>query len=250
MHTTCTRFCFCLSLALGLTCGAARADDFTITALGPGVQTPAGITSNYETFDGMATGNPSTITTDFNGSGVTGTYTGTLTIQGANGYGGAGGTGNYLNLYVGGSSDYSYRLSLSTPQNYFGMWFSALDAGDVLDFYSGSTLVYSFNAADYIAIVGACPGSAYCGNPNSAYAGFDSGEQYAYLNFYDDSGTFTSVEFTELGNAGFESDNQAVGLNVPQVGTVLNATPEPSGLALLATGVLGVGGMVRRRLRA
>ena len=62
------------SLVLGFAAGAivpsALADSFTDTYLAPGVQTPAGITSYYETFN-----NPSyvggNLTTNFAGSSVT-----------------------------------------------------------------------------------------------------------------------------------------------------------------------------------
>jgi hypothetical protein len=181
---------------------------------------------------------------------VTGTYTGDYSIRGADEYGGAGGTGNYIDLFVPDEVTYSYTLTLSTPQNYFGIWFSALDAGNELQFYNGSTLEYTFLPSDYRALVGACPTTApepnYCGNPNGDCYDQDSGEQFAYLNFYDTGSTFTSVVFTETG-AAFESDNQAVGLNVPIIGTNISGVPEPSNLALFVTGMLAAVGLAWRR---
>ena len=55
-------------VAFGAT--AALADTFNLSYLGPGVQTPA-VTNFYETFNGRFNG-----TTNFNGSSITGTYSG------------------------------------------------------------------------------------------------------------------------------------------------------------------------------
>lgn len=240
---------FSLLLTAALFHVSVYADSFTVTYLNPGVQVPSG-TTNYETYD-SPTYTAGNLTTNFGGSSVTGTYTGDYSIQGANEYGGAGGTGNYINLYISGQQQYTYTLTLSSPQNYFGMWFSALDSGDELQFYNGSTLVYTFLPSDYSALVGVCPTSApepnYCGNPNADFDNQDPDEQFAYLNFYDTSSTFTSVVFTESNGNGFESDNQSVGLNVPVAGTNISAVPEPSSLALFATGMLVTAMLARRR---
>ena len=225
----------------------ALGDTFAVTYLAPGVQTPA-TTSNYETFDSGLTGGN---TTTFNGSGITGTYSGSYTVVPASQYGGAGGTGQYIST-VTPNGPSSYTLTLSQNVNYFGLWFSALDAGNQLAFYDGATLVYSFSPADYSTLVGACPNGSnpYCGNPNPGFLGDDSGELFAYLNFLDTTGTFNTIVFTEDPAIGqFESDNQAVAQNVTTIPGTPLATPEPSGLILLGTGALGMAGMLRRRFR-
>ena len=223
-----------------ITVPTAHADAFTITYLAPGVQTPASITTNYETFT-TPTYVGGSLTTNFAGSSVTGTYSGAYQVYAANEYGGAG-----VN---------SYTLTLSQSQNYFGLWFSALDSGNQLQFYDGSTLVETFTPSNYAALVGVCPTSApqpnYCGNPNSAFLNQDAGEQFAYLNFYDTTGSFNSIVFTDtVSGFGFESDNQAVAIVNPNnpIGTVLNATPEPSTFVLLGSGILGMAAAARRRL--
>lgn len=220
----------------------AHADSFTVTYLAPGVQTPAGITSNVETFD-SATYDGTSLMTTFNGSSITGTYTGSIQIENAGQFGGAGGSGKYIAPPNGGG----YTLTLSSSVDYFGMWFSALDKGNQLAFYNDSTLVYSFSPADYAQLVGACPTAAakpnYCGNPNSNFLNQDSGQQFAYLNFYDTTGSFNKITFTENPAVGeFESDNHAIAQlapGTPVVGTPLTpaVTPEPASWIFGITGV-------------
>jgi hypothetical protein len=185
---------------------------------------------------------------------ISGTYSGALTIDAANEYGGAGGTGYFATV-----SDNSYTLKLTTSGNipgvnYFGLWFSALDNGNDLKFYEKNangveTLVYDFTPKLFSSLVGTCTGgNAFCGNPTTAFSGQDSGEQFAFLNFFDTTGYFDEIVFTETTTAGFESDNQTVAyLNPPNPsGTVIGAAPEPGSLVLLSTGLLALMSFKRR----
>lgn len=210
------------------------ADTFNASYLAAGMQTPGSITSNVNTFESSVY-NATAGTTTFNNSSITGTYSGSYNILAANQFGGAGGTGNYI------STSGTYTLTLSSNANYFGLWFSALDAGNQLSFYNGNTLLYTFTAATYQAAVGACTGSnAYCGNPNTAFKGQDSGEQFAFLNFYDTNGTFNKIVFSEaVPTSGFESDNHSIAL-LSTPGSTLGTnivTPEPSSWILSLTGI-------------
>ena len=238
--------------------GVSRADVITVTYNAAGVQTPnaasicgstAGCTVAYETFSYISPGTASTYTSNFSsGTGVASIYSGVyspIQVNAADQYGGAGGTGNY-DVVFGASN----TLTIANNQtgggvNYFGMWISALDAGNQLQFYNGNTLVYTFTSQNLISALGSCAnghaGNAYCGNPASWYA--DSGELFAFVNFTDTGGTFNKIVFTQNGGGGFETDNHTVAYNRAIDPT---ATPEPTGIAVMGVGVLGLV-LVRRR---
>jgi hypothetical protein len=249
---------FGAAITFGINGTAAFAGTISVTYLGATVQTPSATTS-VETFDNATLGNygalsnpvASTLTTTFNNNaaGITGTYSGAFTIASADVFGGAGGTGNYITTTQG---DGGYTLTLSTGVNYFGYWLSALDAGNQVQLEDNGTVVYTFVPQDLISALGTCPKSnnvtnPYCGNPNG---GGNTNQLYAYVNFFDQGGTFNQIVYTEtINNAGYESDNDAVAnLTTAPGGTPLNPIPEPSSVVLIGTGVLGVAGSLRRKL--
>ena len=225
-------------LALALLPVNSNADTISASYLAAGVQTPKA-SNNVNTFE-SGVYNSAAKTTTFNGSGITGTYSGSFNVSPATLYGGAGGSGNFI------STTGTYSLNLSSSVNYFGLWFSALDSGNQLSFYKDSTLLYSFTPGTYKTMVGACPSSsnAFCGNPTGTFKGQDSGEQFAYLNFYDSNGTFNKVTFTQtVSGAAFESDNHTVAnLSSAPLGTNI-VTPEPSSWILAMTGMFCIGGV-------
>ncbi len=127
-----------------------------------------------------------------------------MQISAATYYGGAGGTGNYAVTFS--TQGYSLALSAinngtsaSVPITYFGFWLSALDSGNQVAFYNGATEVFTFDPAQVAALVGTCPSTSnpYCGNPTPAFLGQDDEEPYVFLNFFDTSGSFTTVVFSE-----------------------------------------------------
>ncbi len=209
-----------------------------------------------EIFNELPTGTTG-FTTNFNtgtmsgnlGNNITGTFSGSFTIAPHDQYGGALGAGNYITTSSVTGSDLKLTHTNALPGiNYIGMQISALDAGNTLTFYRAGVQVGQYTPANLIQQVGACPSTSngYCGNPTTSE---NANQQYAYVNFFDLSGYFDEIKFTETCCGGFESDNYTVGY--VDANAVFQATnvPEPSSTATLlaALAALGLTAWQRRR---
>lgn len=232
------------SAALGalMATTAARADTFVQTYELPGVQNTTATFSGgvgVETFDSVGLGFGGFVST-FGGGPYTGTYSAGARIDNANQYGSAGGTGQHAVTF----ENTGYSITLNQKVSYFGYWLSALDRGNVVNFYNDATLVGTLTPANVLASIGANP--AYFGNPNAPFLGQNSGEPYAFVNFYDTTGTFNKIEFLENPMVGgYESDNHTVGIYKDIVG--IPVVPEPGTYALMLLGLAGVAAVGRRR---
>ncbi|QFS44295.1 hypothetical protein GXM_01768 [Nostoc sphaeroides CCNUC1] len=176
-------------------------------------------------------------------------------------YGGADGTGKYFDVdsnRSGKDKDGKPNQTVSTldltnnPQSYFGLWWSAGDANNVLEFYSKGNLVEKITTADVVSYIAKLPNKAsYYSNPNSAFKGQNSGEPYAFINFYDVAGTFDQVKFTNIGGTGFESDNHTVATGYKSItGNVIRAVPESSSvLGVFAIGFVGATSVLTRGVK-
>jgi hypothetical protein len=245
------RIMFGLASAI-LIAAPAAAVTVTVSYENAGVQTAASTSFDFlgvETFEAAMTGSGQTYNTSFGGSEISGQYT-NLRVDGANQYGSAGGAGNHAVAPAGGAG---YELTLSTARtegvNYFGYWLSALDAGNVLEFYKAGNLLYTFNPTNVITSIGGCnpQPQPYCGNPNDASPRRVLHEQFAFVNIYFEDDTFDKIKFYESAGAGgnYESDNHTVGYFIEKGG---NTVPEPATWAMLITG-FGMTGLAARRRR-
>jgi uncharacterized Zn-binding protein involved in type VI secretion len=123
------------------------------------------------------------------------------------------------------------RLEYSTPQHYFGLWWSAGSDGNNISFYSGGQLVATTSANDVASVINSngsnYASSLYLGNPatwsaNGTPSDFSQQdpnnnythgnisyayENFVYLHFFmQGSVSFDRVELSAPGN-GFEFDN-------------------------------------------
>lgn len=247
-----------LSTCLPAAAQAVLPFEVSLESEAPGIQdsTSGFFVKGVERFESRPNGYSSGFSTDFGGStAFSGVYSGAQ-INNADQYGGAGGTGKYAVTFA--SSGYTLDLSSTAPGGitYFGFWLSALDRGNTVTFYNAGTRLFTFAAADAKTFINTLPlSSSYYGNPNAPYLGRNSGEPYAFLNFYATAGvSFDQIVFAEIPQAGgYESDNHTVGQWETQSGTIIpnaGAVPEPETWALMIGGFALVGLSMRSRSRA
>ncbi len=226
----------------------------------PGIEQSTFINATTYNFDSLSTG----LNTNVSWTGV-GSFD-QLYIKTADQYGGA---GNSLYSVQGvGTSVSQTVLNLNNASAYFGLWWSAGDASNVMRFYTGlngtGTLAAEFTTASLLKALG----TAYNGNPNSGtFHGKDSNEPFAFINFFAVEGTtWQSVVFTNSSSSGFESDNYASRTEAYNAATdgampgvvleaingtqVVSLVPEPSPtLAIALLGGLTFTGSFMRSLR-
>lgn len=189
-----------------------------------------------------------------------------LNILKADQYGGANNT-NYSVQGVGSTVKQTI-LNLDEASSYLGLWWSAGDGSNVVDFYSGEngtgTLIAEFTTANLLK---ALP-KAYYGNPTTGgNYGKDAGEPFAYINFFATEGSsWSSIVFRNSSSSGLESDNYSSRVEVydptvdgPMPGVVFEAingkqevalAPEASTtLAMFLLGGLTFGGPLFRRFK-
>ncbi|MEH1842692.1 MAG: hypothetical protein V7L20_29160 [Nostoc sp.] len=226
------------------------------------IEDPTLQTANYSNLVNARVQNfdASTLTTGYSATGFTwadgttnvGSYTNTLIVD-KDQYGGAGGTGKYFDVDTsrsGGKQTVS-TLNLTTAQSYFGLWWSAGDANNKLTFLSQGQVVQSVTTADVVNYIAKLPNKAsYYGNPNSPNQ--NTGEPYAFINFYDVGGTFDQIQFTNIGASGFESDNHTVATGYKSItgNVVIKAVPESSSvLGVFVIGFVGATSVLTRQVK-
>ncbi len=120
---------------------------------------------------------------------------------------------------------YTYELSFTADLNYFGLFWAAVDGDDTLSFYSGTTLVKSFDKTLFAGL----SSSYYV--LNGAETPPTTKEPYAFVNFDGTSGSnFNRIVFSNGGNGtGFETDNHTI---LDDSFVFVDGSPEPGTLGL------------------
>lgn len=234
-------------LTIALQCQTIAEAGIVVTVEAPKAQSTSVAAATTEAFDSSPLGGASSLST------AVGTFTSpNMIVKNADLFGGAGRTGRYMSLTGMSSGQVSMTLALDAFQSYIGFWWAAADPGNVVELYSGTTLLGTFNSAIALSQLS----SSYNGNPNPP--GGNIGEKYAYLNFFaTDGSAFNRVVFRQLNSSGFEMDNISIrsdpvepplpGTEIP--GSIVVTTPEPS--TIVGSGLGGfILTAVRRRHRA
>lgn len=111
-------------------------------------------------------------------------------------------TGTNYSVQGARTSVVTSTLVLTTDYSYFGLWWSAGDARNVLSFYNGDDLISRFTTSSLLEPLPA----DYDGNPLNRRV--NSSEPYAFINFFGDENTsWDRIVFSNDGSSGFESDN-------------------------------------------
>ena len=199
-----------LGIAGALAMTSAEANLIMTYAEQPGVQVSTVADTTMFNFDSLPTGKLAK-NVDFLGAGTIDK----VYVIPANQYGGAADAAhpNGSPYAVESSSsglgaNVTTTLTWNQPSAYFGMWWSAGDPNNYLSFYNGNTLLGEFDTKWLDQKVG----KTYYGDPvPGTNHGKDSGEAFAFINFYAVDGVkFDKIVLSNPGSSGFESDNWTV----------------------------------------
>lgn len=203
---------------------------FTTTISAAGVQTSAVAGVTTENFNFLPTGTYITYINFVDGFTIAGDAGGVFGISASNIYGGASGT-NYFSVgdpSTQPSAPASATMTFTSSKTYFGLWLSAIDDGNKLEFFSGATSVGLYDANGLAASL-----------PATYLGGNGPAEKAAYLNFTGI--TFDKVVFSSRQGSGFEADN------ISFINNPANAVPEPTTMTLGLIGTLMGAGIARLR---
>ena len=180
---------------------------FTVTVEDPTVQTEQ-LTDDLFVidFNNLTVNSTDSFSETNTSTSSTYTYSDDLIIRSTNIYGGADNS-SYIEP---ANTPESFSVSVDKPQKYFGLWWSAGDASNILTFKRHGVTVATFNTADVINTVGALSngGDYYC-NPTPLFTNQVCNEPYVFINFFFEGlEDYDEIIFQATSSGGnFESDN-------------------------------------------
>ena len=195
---------------------------------GSRVQTSSAIDTTSINFDSSSLGYHGSLSFNLSGT-LTASYSGTMFIESASQYGGAGGTGNYFSI----QATQSTTLTLNESQAYFGMWLSAGRSRQSTRVLQREYVAFDFSTTS--SEITSLPPS-YLGNPNTPFLGQNGSEQYVFVNFYAQTAAdeFNTIVFSNAAGATeFESDNHTFSETL-QAGPCRNRRRSSWGAAAIA----------------
>lgn len=175
-----------------------------------------------ETFEGIATGTSVPFAVSFGAAG-TATLTGGGSVQS--------GASSSNQFPISGTKYFNttstFLLTFSSPISAFG--FYGTDIGDV-----SANLTLTLTGSN---------GTTVLNVPNVVNSTTADGSAL-YFGFYDTANTYTSISFAGAGSDVFGFDDFSIGSRAQ---VTPNPVPEPATLAVLASGLVGLGLLRRRR---
>ncbi|WP_295886043.1 VPLPA-CTERM sorting domain-containing protein [uncultured Thiohalocapsa sp.] len=263
------KYAFLVGVGLAAAATAVQAGSLRFTIEAPGIQSFQGTAPDVvEDFDGFTSGSAfppggSVDTSVGRYIGGTPDAGGSRTTPAAGEFGGADGSGNYLQSTNAGYTLDFLAAGPAEPVGYFGFWWSAGDGENQLtvNMADGSSRVFvTQGILDSPSLQGAPgvftdPPDGHFGNPNGPFGvddSYNTGEPYAFVNIYAQNAAskITNIVFAELGPSGFETDNHTIVVDLidgnNQGGSEI---PLPATALLLGAGI-GLIGWTRRRRRS
>jgi hypothetical protein len=148
------------TVAISAVSAPAEAASFTVTVEAPGVQSSLVPGTTVEDWDAQPTDSPATY------SSTLGTYKADQPIDTAvfpaSALGGAGGEKQYVSVagLPPGSTPATLTLELTNSQKYFGLWWSAVDAANKIEFFDNTNPnpLFSLDTPALLSFIGGNPG--------------------------------------------------------------------------------------------
>jgi len=153
-------------------------------------------------------------------------YGGDLKIRETNIYGGA---DNSHYIEPADTTPTAFNITTDQKQKYFGFWWSAGDASNVITFLNEGEVVKTFNTQNVTdTLSGLSNGTDYYCNPTPLFSDQICTEPYAFINFFfEGTEAYDQIIIESVADVpNFESDNHTFSMTQqPITGEIVESTP-------------------------